>query len=247
VIVCAAVVPQPPLLVPELAGAAAAETADLRDACVAAARRLAATTHRWLAVGAGEACETVEAHQSGSFAAYGQDLRVALGPKASLNEPHPDLALPLLTAGWLRAATGDAEIEVIGMVLDEATGPERCVEYGAEIAECGGPEPVALLVVGDGAATHTQRAPGSFDGRAAEYDRRVAEALEDGSSKVLAALDPTLSEELWSAGRVPWQVLAGAIARPSSSRLSYSAAPFGVAYHVAFWTASGPEGTRARP
>jgi hypothetical protein len=38
-------------------------------------------------------------------------------------------------------------------------------------------------------------------------------------------------------GRAPWQVLAGATAQGRwNGELLYSAAPFGVAYHVATWT-----------
>ncbi len=44
-----AVVPHPPLLVPELAAGAAAETAPLRNACLAAARALARGCPRWIA------------------------------------------------------------------------------------------------------------------------------------------------------------------------------------------------------
>ena len=48
-----AVVPTPPLLVPELAAGAAEETAPVRDACLAAVRAVASECGKWIAVGAG--------------------------------------------------------------------------------------------------------------------------------------------------------------------------------------------------
>ena len=68
----------------------------------------------------------------------------------------------------------------------------------------------ALLVVGDGAATHTEKAPGYLDERAGPFDDAVAAALATADPAALAALDPALAADLWAAGRAPWQVLAGA-------------------------------------
>ena len=92
-------------------------------------------------------------------------------------------------------------------------------------------------MLGDGAATHTERAPGHFDPRAADFDAGVAAALRDADSAGLAGLDPGLAAELWAAGRAPWQVLAGVTAGSSwCGELLHSSIPFGVAYHVAVWT-----------
>ncbi len=68
----------------------------------------------------------------------------------------------------------------------------------------------ALLVVGDGAAMHTEKAPGYLDERAGPFDDAVAAALAAADPAALAALDPALAAELWASGRAPWQVLAGA-------------------------------------
>ncbi|MBI3691814.1 MAG: hypothetical protein HY239_14485, partial [Mycolicibacterium aromaticivorans] len=50
--------PSAPVLVPELAGAAAAEVAQFRDAALTAA---AALPDRWVAIGVGAADQTIEA------------------------------------------------------------------------------------------------------------------------------------------------------------------------------------------
>jgi hypothetical protein len=236
VIVTAAVVPHPPLLVPELAGAAAAETSALRAACRDVAAQLAAAGERWIAVGAGPAGSLHPPDTAGTFAGFGADVRVALGPDVDPSAvPEPDLPLPVLVAGWLRAGAGAAgeRVRIEAHVLPTDTPPEKALRAGEELAAG---NDAALLVLGDGAATHTPRAPGAFDERAEGWDRAVADAFATGDADVLAGLDPALSDALLAEGRVPWQVLAGAVPRPSSARLEHSSAPFGVAYHVALWT-----------
>ncbi|WP_363320429.1 hypothetical protein [Pseudonocardia sp.] len=223
-----AVLPQPPLLVPELATGAAAETAALRTACRSAAARLAAATPDWVAVGADEGGRrTVGPDTRGTFAGFGVDLVVGLDP-ASTAPIDPDLPLPLLIAAW--AADGAARIR--GELVPPDLPPAECAALGGSLLGATG-----LLVVGDGAATHTAKAPGHLDERAGPFDEAVARALAAADPAGLAALDPGLAAELWVAGRAPWQVLAGATAGASwTGELLYSAAPLGVGYHVAVWT-----------
>jgi hypothetical protein len=242
VIETAAVVPQPPLLVPELAGRAVGETPELRAACLDAARRLAAVARRWLVVGVAPTSSRHAAPTCGTFAGFGADVRISLaGPDAPgadpAGEPDRDLPLPVLVAGWLRGQAGAAAegVTIDAHVVAAGASPQDCRRAGAELAAGLGDEPTALLVVGDGAATHTPRAPGALDERAGPYDRTVADALQRGDADALLALDPELSDALLVAGRVPWQVLAGALPAPSTARLLHSSAPYGVAYHVAVW------------
>ena len=76
--------PEPPLLVPELANGATAETAELRAACVAAAARLAAAAP---ALGRGRRRPGRSAHRRpaarGSFVGFGVDLVVGLDTAGS--------------------------------------------------------------------------------------------------------------------------------------------------------------------
>lgn len=219
------VVPQPPLLVPELAAGAASETAELRAAVREAAARMAAVTTDWVAVGADVERRTVE-HAVGTFRGFGRDVRVSLDPD-STGSPDPDLSLPLLVAGWLRPDG----VTIRGELVAADTPTADCLRLGRSLAAEG------LLVVGDGAATHTEQAPGHLDERAEPFDAAVAKALEHADPAALAALDPGLAAELWAAGRAPWQVLAGAAeGRDWRGELLYSGAPYGVAYHVAVWT-----------
>ncbi|GAA4552429.1 hypothetical protein [Pseudonocardia xishanensis] len=219
------VVPQPPLLVPELAGGATGELEDLRAAVRGAAARLAAVTTDWVAVGADTVRRTVEG-ATGTFRGYGRDVRVSLAPESGT--PDPELPLPLLVAGWMRPDG----VRIRGELVAEEAPTEDCLRLGRALAGSAG-----LLVVGDGAASRTEKAPGHLDERAEPFDDAVVKALENADATALAALDPALARELWAVGRAPWQVLAGAAeGRDWRGELLYTGAPYGVAYHVAVWT-----------
>jgi hypothetical protein len=227
------VLPEPPLLIPELATGAIAETAALRAACREGARRLGAAAGTWIAVGADAGGRrTVSADTRGSFIGFGVDVVVGLAPDAA-GPVDPVLPLPLLVAGWAR---GGLDVRVRGELVAPDADQATCIALGAALAD----EDAGLLVIGDGAAKHGEKAPGYRDERAGAFDQAVAAALRDADAGALAALDPDLATHLWASGRAPWQVLAGA-ARGRSWRgeLLHSSMPFGVAYHVAVWEPCG--------
>jgi len=254
VIVLAAVVPHPPLLIPELVGGAVAETAQLRAACEAAAGRLvAAGARRWVAVAADDSGpRRVPPPATGTFAGYGVDVPVALGSgsriETALAADRPSLLplsvsvplsvplpLPLLIAGWLRERVGAAE--VTGELLHPSVAGAECAAHGRALAD-GSIEPVGLLVLGDGASTHAAPGAGRVDERAGPFDAAVRDALANADTGTLLSLDERLTAELGVTGRPGWQVLAGVAERagtPWRAELLYSAAPYGVAYHVAVW------------
>jgi hypothetical protein len=242
VIVRVAVVPHPPLLVPELAAGAAAETAPLREACLVAAGALAQQCSRWVAVAAVDPAAVTGA--AGSFAGYGVDVDVTLGPNVSPAD-RVELPLPLLIAAWLRGQVGAGHVTITVSPVPPGSSTAQCRRIGAELAQRlrRDGDPIGLLVLGDGAATHTLRAPGYLDSRAHGLDAAVAEALAAADSSVLLDLDATLASELLVAGREAWQVAAAAaqsLAPAYQGELLYSAAPYGVAYHVALWDAVWP-------
>ena len=146
-----AVVPEPPLLVPELATGATAETAALRAACREAASRLAGSSS-WVAVGADAGGRrTVGPEARGSFVGFGADVVVGLAPDAA-GPVDADLPLPLLIAGWLREGL---PVALRGELVAPAADPEACFALGAALAD----EASALLVVGDGAFSVWVAAP----------------------------------------------------------------------------------------
>ncbi|MEV0426347.1 hypothetical protein [Micromonospora sp. NPDC050495] len=234
-LVAAAVCPHPPLLVPELAGAAAGELDDLRSAADAAvARLLAADPEVIVLLGGGPATARFNAADSGSLRQYGLDRPVRLWKVNCAGAER--LPLSLTIGAWLVSRSG-TELPRFARSVAADAPPAECAELGATlVAEA--EHRVALLVLGDGSACRGVTAPGYDDPRAPAYDEGVAAALAGADAGALLDLDPGLSAELRVAGRAPWQVLAGA-ARAAGGDwggdLSYRQAPYGVAYFVANW------------
>lgn len=237
-LVAAAVCPCPPLLVPEVAAGAAPELDAARDACLDAVGVLAASRPDLLVVvgpGDDRSAGPHPAGARGSFRGVGVDLDVTLGD-APPDAAAPDRPLPqsLTVGAWLlgRARWTGAPVEGLAVAESEAAGVRRAGRSLARRAER-----VALLVMGDGSACRTLKAPGYLDERAAAFDARATEALGSADLDALAALDATLARELKAAGRAAWQLLGGA-ARDAglAGRLLYEDAPYGVGYTVAAWS-----------
>lgn len=208
----------------------------MRDAVQTAAKALSALATEWVAVGAAPAAVAVRSDAQGTYRGYGVDVRVALRPGPA-GDPDPDLPLAALTAGWIRGTCApDAVVDA--RILSADLSPHQCAEYGAELRTLldRDPEPRGLVIVADGANTLTAKAPGAFDPRAEGVQARIDAALDTGDRDALLALEPAECDSLGIGGRVPWQVLAGVFdAPPASCRTLYSAAPYGVGYHVGEW------------
>jgi hypothetical protein len=238
-LVAAAVCPHPPLIVPEIAAGAAAEADDLRKACDMAVARLYASGAQTIVVlGADERSADLDFPFRSSFAPWGLPLEVRLGQLPGGGVGTDCLPLSLLVGAWLlgRVAGPGRPIAWRMATVAHDEPVEQCAAAGARI---GSNRPWALLVMGDGSACRGEEAPGYDDPRAQPYDDMVAAALADADAGALLGLDPGLSAELNVAGRAPWQVLAGAVraaGREWRGDLTYYAAPYGVAYFVAFWT-----------
>jgi aromatic ring-opening dioxygenase LigB subunit len=139
----------------------------------------------------------------------------------------------LAVAAWLLRGWRAAPVEGLG--VGEQLEQERCAVAGRAVAESA--PRVALLIMGDGSARRTVKAPGYLDGRAEPFDAAVAAALDAADVPALDRLDADLAEAVQAAGRAPWQVLAGAARGAGlAGELLYDAAPYGVGYFVATWT-----------
>jgi hypothetical protein len=234
VILRAAIVPHPPLLVPELVGNDRTRTEPIRAACVTAVRLLADVATEWIAVAADPTGPvTLPPGARGTFAGYGVDVPVTLDPTRD-GPIDPVLPLPALITGWLRAQADALRVRI--RLVEPDLPADDCRREGAELAA--GPEPIGLLVLGDGSNRHTERAPARADDRAGPFDAGVAAALAAADPAALLDLDPALAAELGATGRAAWQVLAGAAEAtggPWTADVLYSDQPFGVAYHVAVW------------
>ena len=151
-----ALTPSAPVLVPELAGTAAAEVAQFHAAALAAASTLPS---RWIAIGVGRSDEIFEPTTRGTFAGYGVDVPVLLSPDAP--PMITDLPLCALIAGWLRGqanASARIQVRVYAADHDADAALDRGRALRAAIDEAA--DEIGVLVVADGATTLTQGAPG---------------------------------------------------------------------------------------
>lgn len=221
-----AIVPCAPVLVPELAGAASAEVADLAAAVVAAAAVLPA---RWVAVGTGRVDAVVSPDSAGTFAGFGVDVPVRLSPQSGAVVQ--DMPLGALMAAWVRGqARPDGHAEVRVYAGDHELG--AAVTHGRELrAEIEAqPDAIGVLVVADGANTLTARAPGGYDPEGAGAQQLLDDALAGGDVATLSRLPQRIL------GRVAFAVLAGlAEPGPRSAKELYRGAPYGVGYFAGVW------------
>ena len=227
-----AIVPSAPLLVPELAGAAAAEVTDLASAVLAAAALL---PPRWVVVGTGQTDAVVGPDgpdSIGTFAGFGADVRVRLSPPARDRAELPvELPLCALLAAWVRGQVRpetSAQVRVYRGDHDAETALARGRQLRAEIDRAA--DPIGVLVAADGANTLTPDAPGGYDPGNADAQRALDDALANGDVAALTGLPRQIL------GRVAFQVLAGlAEPGPRSAKELYRGAPYGVGYFAGAW------------
>lgn len=224
-----AIVPSAPVLVPELAGAAAAEVADLTAAVLAAAVLL---PPRWIAIGTGGADEVLGPDASGTFAGFGADVRVGLSPSAADGaEPPAELPVCALLAAWVRGRArpeATAQVRVYRRDHDTQSALAHGRRLRAEIDRA--PDPIGVLVVADGANTLTPAAPGGYHPGDAAAQLTLDDALANGDVAALTGLPQQIL------GRVAFQVLAGLTEPgPRSAKELYRGAPYGVGYFAGAW------------
>jgi hypothetical protein len=223
VIAAAALCPSPPLLHPAVTGRDPV-LPELRAACAKATRRLVREAPELITVigpadatGAWDAASRLDPsrYAPGIARAGTRSLPLSLGLGAML----------LDQAGY----RGPRALRAVS--ADESGG--ACVRLGAELAGSG--TKTAILVMGDGSARRTLKAPGYLDPRAAAFDTAIESAVRDGELTVLGRLDEKLARDLMATGRPAWQVLFGALGtRRLVTEVLYRDAPFGVAYLVAY-------------
>ncbi len=237
-LVAAALCPAPPLLARELTGADPV-VPDLREACRAAvAAALASEPELVVVVGVAEI--------AGSFDPAGRLDLAAFAPALGGLPPQvPTLPPALGLGGLLLDLAGYRGPRALHAVTeDDPAG--ACAALGEQLAGQAGR--VALLVLADGSARRTLKAPGYLDERSAPFDEEIARLLAGPDLTPLLAVDPDLARELMATGRPAWQVLAGAArGLRATTEIRYRDDPFGVAYLVAAMGFSAPPAVALRP
>jgi hypothetical protein len=229
-----AFVPSTPLLVPAVAAGAASELDDVRSASLLALRAAVGSgAERVVVVGAGR--RTFE-HVSGrgSLAGFGVDLEAPLDPAAPGSGDR--LPLPLTIGAWLLAQVAWPGERA---ALEVDASADRATLAAVATALAGEPARTVLLVVADGSAARSEKAPASLHPGAESFDADVVAALASGHPSGLAAIDRERAAAVSSAGWPAWFVAATAAAvahdGPWDARVHADTAPYGVGYVVASW------------
>ncbi len=158
---------------------------------------------------------------------------LALLPEyASLSDPLAVLRKACLDAvAWLGepvTVLADPQGERIGRALLAAVGRDP------EVATRAAPDGGAYLVVGNGSARRTEKAPGYLDARAAGFDVRLGAALRGGE---LDGVDLGEADALWARlGAIP--ELAGLL-DGTEALVDFDDDPYGVQYWVMRWELRG--------
>ena len=220
-VVSAAFVPMSPLLLAHLGGATD-PLAELREAAVDAVRSAVAD--------AASVVVLVPVDGREAPAAWWDPSGVLPGgtPLGSQVGAHLlELAGCSLPATYVEVRARDVTPQL--QPFDTAEGDSDVIS-----AQLRGNDSTAVLVLGDGAASRRDGAPGYVDERSFAYDDTVAAALADGDAGALAVLDSDLGAELLATGRLTWPVAAGLL-RPRTAELLWRGDPLGLSYFVALW------------
>lgn len=199
----------------------------VRVEALAAVRRLVDDAPaRVLVVGSDAPPAPADERAGGSLSPHGIDV-TAGGPDGGLGLTHTIGAWLLDEAGW----TGSRAYvhEVHASDLDDA----------------------AVLVMADGSARRSERAPGHLDDRAEPFDATIAAALADGDADALGGIDLELADSLLCAGAQAWRTVGDAVSARLhategaavdgsgvEARLHLDDAPLGVGWFVAEWNVS---------
>ena len=154
---------------------------------------------------------------------------LALLPEyAGLDDPVAELRAACLEAvRWLGAGPvvlADPQGERVAQALLHAAGVSTSSTTGDR--STGAP---AYLVVGNGSAKRTEKAPGHLDERAHAFDEALGASLRGGRPEV----DAALAEQLWASvagiGRM------AELGELGEARVDYDDDPYGVQYWVMRW------------
>lgn len=217
-----AFVPAAPLLIPQVAGGSAGLDEAMRAASLDVVERAVAN-------GPDEVVVVAAVRPPGEWAAESTWDFAGFGVARTPPDPRSTLPWSLGVGAWLLDESGwtgpRRYVGVDGGFASSATEPQRI--NGA----------TSVVVVGDGSACRSERAPGHLDERAEPFDDLVADLLARGDAAGLGGLNGTLADELMCSGWPAWHWTLAALdgAAVTRAELVTHVAPYGVGYFVALW------------
>ena len=221
----AVIVPAAPALLPGIGGTAD-PLADLRERARALVTdTMAKGVTRVVVIGAGEATGQWPSDGPSGAARF----TTGLVPEGALPA---DLEIGRLFVPEQFASSGEGELILHSVAAD--ADPTAALELGRALTTDDG---TLLLVVADGPATLTEKAPGHLQPGAAPFAQELARAVAAADTTALADLDPATCDLLWMRGRPALQALAGAFdGCEVSGEVVADESPYGVQYLLARWS-----------
>ncbi|CAB4890565.1 MAG: hypothetical protein F2923_05630 [Actinobacteria bacterium] len=218
-------IPAAPLLCPDV------DIEDLlvdeRDASIELVLEFVLDAQQVIVIGSGERTHWFNQGGIGSTRGFGGLFDYSLG---SGSERLPQVltiaAAVLAGANW----TGS----VVGLEVAPDSNTQQREVLGREVAAKAAELNTLVVVVGDGSATRTEKAPGYVQPDAASFDEAMARAINEADTHAILDVDQEQADRLWCRGIPAWQVVAHAV-DPMEGALILESAPFGVNYLVASW------------
>ena len=238
-LVAAAVLPHPPLLIPELAAGAADELATVRTACLDALKPVLAANCDVVVVGVADRAhdvrETFAPGAAGSMAGFGVQITAHVPGVGGKDQADRRLPLSLTVGAWLMSRF-DEWGRVRSTSLPSELATSGAWELGREIGASA--DRVAIVAMADGSSTLSLKAPGYLADGAEEWQATVTDAIASVDHEALAAVTAEDASRFGATGRAVWQVLAGAASASGGQwrgEVLAADAPYGVGYVVASW------------
>lgn len=227
-----ATVPATPLLIPEVAAGAAAEFHDVRGAALQRVRWAAGSDNRVILLAADPGVRSVvELPASSSLDLSGLGLPTS-SDAATRDSSGTRPVVSAMVGNWLAAAV---EVEIASIWAVPADPAQALAHPTPDL----GQGDVGVVLIADGSATRTPKAPGSFVEGALEFDDRLTDAVS--AVDVDYFLDPARVDDVERfgvQGLGAWAV-AARFARTQtgewSGEVDLAADPLGVQYLVAGW------------
>ena len=154
--------------------------------------------------------------------------RVAVAWLVERNPSHVDIvSAPAREDNEARGVTRPASVAIARHLLVEA-------DFHGSI---GALPSAGALVVANGSAMRTEKAPGHLDERAFAFDDALGRALAEGDAAGLRAVDEGLGDELWCHDVPACHVMGELVTEPVTSvHVDYADDPYGVQYWVVRWS-----------
>jgi hypothetical protein len=232
-------VPAAPMLIDVVAGAAAADVADIRTRAILA---IADALEDRAGEGTPVTDVVVVTHRTGRASG---DTAVGssgwgyldLAPIGVRHRIGDEGLPPLTTPAQIELAVGVHLLEaaLADALLSVPRPRVHCIDLtGRDAAALAGiPEDALVIAVADGSAAREVKAPGYVVPGAVDYDEALIHALDDGDLAWFAAHPPR--DDYLVGGYPVWCALAEVLPTPVGSLVHHWAAPLGVCYVVATW------------